>query len=224
MSPLTLVPSLPANSWSELTALARCLQADISELQVDIVDGQFVSAVAWPFTEPDPISELDRLRTLPETIALELDCMVLEPAQYFPKLQTLPVKRIVIHYGSTPDLPGTLHEARASGWVTGLAFTNDIALERIFPLLPMVDYVQVMGIATVGAQGQPFDERTIASVTAIRAHDAMITIAVDGSVNATTIPKLIAAGANRLAPGSAVAKQADPALAYKTLMELMHLD
>jgi pentose-5-phosphate-3-epimerase len=48
-------------------------------------------------------------------------------------------------------------------------------------------------------------------------------IAVDGAVNKETITQLLAAGANRFAPGSAVSKALDPALAYKQLAELIGL-
>ncbi len=46
-------------------------------------------------------------------------------------------------------------------------------------------------------------------------------IAIDGSVNTATLPLLKAAGANRFAPGSAIAKAEDPKRAYEQLLSMV---
>ena len=77
-----------------------------------------------------------------------------------------------------------------------------------------------MGIKTVGKQGQPFDSRTEKNIERIKNKYPDLTIAVDGAVNESTIPVLVAAGAIRLAPGSAITRAPDSAEAYKHLHEL----
>ena len=78
-----------------------------------------------------------------------------------------------------------------------------------------------MGIATIGVQGQPFDERTLATVSELRRLYPNYTIAVDGSVNQDTIQSLQQAGANRFAPGSAITAAPDPVVAYQELKNLV---
>jgi ribulose-phosphate 3-epimerase len=61
-----------------------------------------------------------------------------------------------------------------------------------------------MGIAKIGYQGQPFDERVLEQINQIRLASPNLPISVDGGVDVTTEPLLKAAGATRLVSGSAV--------------------
>ena len=61
-----------------------------------------------------------------------------------------------------------------------------------------------MGIAKIGFQGQPFDERVLANLRTLRAKYPTLSLGVDGSVTLETAPKLVEAGALWLACGSGV--------------------
>lgn len=223
MPPLTVsvTPSLPAANLDELLALGRALAGVAPELQVDLVDGEFAPARSWPFTDAaDPVASLASLAPLAAAFALEFDCMLCSPERYLDAFAALGAARVVVHHGSTEQLGACATHARAHGYRLGLGVTNDVPLATIEQHLQHVSYVQLMGIAVVGAQGQPFDARTIPRAAELRALYPMLEIAVDGSVNAETIPHLRAAGVNRFAPGSAIARAADPAAAYRALAAL----
>lgn len=221
MEKVDVVPSLPAQSFAELLSLAKALEGQISEIQVDIVDGQFVPLKAWPFTvENSPAEELKELSKLPSSISIEMDCMIMHPEQYLDLFVQLGVGSVIVHVGSTEKITEIIKHARDNGYKIGIAFTNSVSLSKVATYIPQIDFVQVMGIAEVGKQGQPFDERTLDTVSTLRSQFPDLPIAVDGSVNKETIVKLVKAGASRLAPGSAVAKAEDPASALKQLREL----
>ena len=222
MKMLKITPSLPAKSFAELESLIVALKGDIEEIQIDIVDGQFVKSVSWPFTEADHHSELMKLLDLAKSVSIEMDCMVLEPQQYFDIFYELGVKKVVLHYGSTPDLAFAISELKEHKIEVGLAFTNDIPLNNIEPFIGLVDYLQVMGIAEVGQQGQPFDLRTLDTVKQLKEQYPELLIAVDGSVNESTVVALRDAGVNRFLPGSAVAKADDPKNALSSLRLLLN--
>ena len=217
---ITVIPSLPAQSYEELAALSEALKGSASELQVDIVDGKFVPSVSWPFTEAEPMEELKKLKTISNNQSLAIDCMIAEPEQYLDLFVSVGAKRVIVHMGSTKKFEHILNHAKTHGYKVGLACTNDTYSDEMEKYIGNFDYVQVMGIRHVGQQGQPFDERTPETVRALRAAHPDMEIAVDGGVNKETIPKLKQAGANRFAPGSAVAKQADPKAAYEALVLL----
>lgn len=219
----TIVPSLPANTLDQLLTLGEQLQGVASGFQVDLVDGQFVSAQSWPFTEAGEVgAALCELTAFTKQFSVSMDCMITDPQQYFEIFKTIGVERVIIHYGST-DLVAAITAARQCGFVVGIGVMNDTPLAEITTLLVAVDFVQVMGIATIGAQGQPFDERTVETVRSLRMQYPTLEIAVDGSVNQDTIPVLQAAGVNRFAPGSAVSQAADPAAAFVELAALAGL-
>ncbi len=221
MLPLTIVPSLPAASFDEIERLCTALRGVAREIQIDIVDGKYVPHTSWPFTEPAPMHAFAQLSRYTRDFSLEVDCMVQDPEQYLDDIVSVGVMRIIIHVGSTQNYAGIIAHAQQHRYLLGFAFTNDTPLEMLHTYIDDVDFVQLMGIREVGQQGQPFDTRTLERARLLRQTYPDLDIAVDGSVNAHTIPQLYAAGVNRFAPGSAIAKQSDPAAAYKQLRDLI---
>ena len=214
---ISLVPSLPASSFEELQTLTQALKGVAKGLQLDMVDGVFAPHLSWPFTEEDPVAALSRVSELTADLEVEVDCMCIEPQTYLDALVASGVRRVVIHYGSTVDYASCFAHAKAHGYKIGLALTNDVPLAEVYPYRADIDFVQVMGIAHVGAQGQSFDVRTLDTVSKLRTLDPSLEISVDGSVNAQTIPSLLQSGVNRFAPGSAISKAPDPRAAYEHL-------
>ena len=217
----TVVPSLPAASLREIKHLCKSLKGVAHEMQIDIVDGVYVPHTSWPFTQRRGMQVFSKMQKYTQYFMLEVDCMVQNPEQYLDQIAALNPKRVCIHAGSTQAYSDIIEHAYVHGYHLGLAFTNDTPLDLLHEHFDNIAYVQLMGIKEVGQQGQPFDERTLARAREIRARYPEFEIAVDGSVNADTIPLLYAAGVNRFAPGSAIAKQKDPAAAYKQLCELV---
>lgn len=221
MTNINLLPSYPAPSWPELTRVLDALVGISADFQIDLVDGEFVPHTSWPFTEPGITAALEQLSPYRDQYVLEFDCMVQAPEQYLDRLVAAGAKRVIVHYGSTNTYEDIKAHSDQHGYALGLAVTLDVPLAEIIGHLPYVSYVQVMGIAKVGQQGQPFDERTLTRIQELKQHNPQLPIAVDGGVNATTIPALVKAGADQLAPGSAITKETDPVAAYKQLQTLL---
>lgn len=221
MSTINLLPSYPAPSWPELKRVLDALVGVSSDFQIDMVDGEFVPHTSWPFTETGIAEALEQLSLYRDQYVLEFDCMVLQPEQYLDRLVAAGAKRVIVHYGSTSAYEDIKAHSSEHGYALGLAVTLDVPLAEIITHLQYVSYVQVMGIAKVGQQGQPFDERTLTRIQELKEFHPDLPVAVDGGVNATTIPALVKAGADQLAPGSAITKEADPLAAYKQLQALL---
>ena len=219
---VSVLPSLPAKTLEEHRALADALTGVAEEFQIDLVDGRFVSATSWPFSEAEEewLPLLLEFAVTAEQFQVEFDCMILEPERYLDTFADIGARRVIVHLGSTDRVMDCIAHGRAHGYELGLALTNDVPLGELMPYLSHINFVQLMGIAEVGAQGQPFDVRTVPRAEALRAEYPELTIAVDGSVNEDTTPILNAAGVNRFAPGSAIAKAEDPAEVYRELLAL----
>lgn len=219
---LSITPSLPAQTFDELKSLAESLSGVVQMLQIDIVDGKFVPNLSWPFTEDGDVHEtLKKIKTLPLSLPLEMDCMVMSPEQYIDTFVELGIRSVIIHMGSTEAYGDIIAHARAHGYQIGFAITNDVPLAELVPFIAQIDFVQVMGIAHVGKQGEPFDVRTLDTLRTLRASYPELSLSVDGAVNAETIVSLRDAGATRLAPGSAIAKSVHPAESYEQLCVLL---
>jgi len=222
MLPITVLPSLPAASFSEIEVLANHLKGIAAEMQIDIVDGKYVPLTSWPFTESGSVMDaLLKLKQFTSYFRIEMDCMVIRPEQYLDLFVEIGVSRVAIHIGSTEQYEQIISHAKAHEYKIGFALTNDTPLDILLQYSTEIEYVQLMGIKEVGQQGQPFDVRTLARARDLRQRFPELEIAVDGSVNAETIPLLYAAGVTRFAPGSAIAKTPHPAESYKQLLSLV---
>jgi len=223
-----IVPAILPGSRDELAQKLAQLSGITESVQVDLVDGDFASPATWPYLggEKEPPSILD-------SFLYEVDLMVhdIEPAIH--RWLNAGATRVTIHVAAAHGLPALLEMLRTRyghdkhftpGLISiGLALGIDTDVSLIEPYLDDCDYVQFMGIASIGKQGQPFDERVVPRVHAFhRAHPEM-PIQVDGGVSLETAPKLLAAGASRLVIGSAFWKAPDLAARLSEFEELVQL-
>lgn len=216
-----ITPSLPAQNFEEIEAFFNVLEDTAKAVQIDIVDGDFVPHRSWPFVHADPISEFQKLSAYTDRFEVEVDCMCMQPEQYLDLFVSLGVRSVIVHVGSTQAYESIIEHAKIHGYMLGFAVTNDTDLATLASYVKSLDFVQVMGIAEIGQQGQAFDERTLTTIAHLHEEYPALPIVVDGAVNETTIPLLRNAGATRFAPGSAIAKAADPKAAYKQLARLI---
>lgn len=201
-----IIPAIIPRSRVHLRESIERLHGVAPEIQIDIVD----DAIA-----PD---------SLPATVPYELDLMIDEPLAALPAWLAQTPKSVVLHSESFADDAAVIQAittVRATGVRAVLASHNDTPLERMLALIPQADGVQCMGIAEIGRQGNPFDERVLLRVRRIRSAYPVLSISVDGSVNKDTILLLKAAGANRFVVGSAIFNSADPVQTYKELCALV---
>ncbi len=215
-----VVPALIPRSITDISATIELAKRFTSEIQIDVVDGEFVNSVSWPYGGGDMSGDPNQLGVLGEKIGIEFDLMVLNPHIEVERFLAAKPARIIVHADARPDVATLSVRIRNAGARFGFACSNDTPLEVFLDDLTHADYAQCMGITPVGAQGRPFDPRTIERVRAVRERFPEMEIAVDGSVNKDTIPLLREAGATRFACGSAILGATDPADAYRELTEL----
>lgn len=225
LSPLavTLAPSIPAQSFTQIESLFLSLTGVASEVQVDLVDGVFAPFVSWPFTEAGAIKELFKLQKYADVFDIEIDCMSMHPEKYLDAFVALGVSRVIVHAGTTSVFEDCIAHACANGYAIGLGILNSTPMEVLTTYAEVIDFVQVMGIEHIGQQGQPFDVRTLETVKTIRSLYPRLEIAVDGAVNKDTIPALVEAGVNRFTPGSAIVASENPSQAYRELARMVGL-
>jgi len=112
-------------------------------------------------------------------------------------------KRIVLHFESSKETPKLIKEIRAeygsprenpSAPEIGMSALNDTQISLWEDIIPLVDFVQLMGIRRIGYQGEPFDERVLERIKILKAKYPELVLSVDGAVSADTAPILIKAG------------------------------
>lgn len=208
----SIIPAIMPKNYADLEDKVSLVARHVPMVQIDIMDGVFVPNSTWPFPLPNPqfdaIQREDEGLPMWQTMNYELDLMVRHPDHNFEQWMKLGAARIIVHVESLAD-PVTFFESKLVQDMRmfteiGISFNNDTDIETVLPLLPLVDCVQVMGIARIGFQGNPFDERVLNSIAEIKKSAPDMPISVDGSVNKETITTLHKAGASRFVVGSAV--------------------
>jgi ribulose-phosphate 3-epimerase len=216
---IPIVPAVIPKSENEVIELTKRLRFS-HEFHLDVVDGKFVSSVCWPYS---PDGEPVAVKAHTDKYTLEVDLMVAEPAKAAKEWVKAGADMLIFHI-ETIDLASfkdTVTYDIPRNVSVGVSFNGDTPVEALFPYVEFADYIQIMGIHTIGLQGQPFEEKTFGKIKQLKEKFPDVPLSVDGSVNETTIARLAKAGIDRLIVGSAIVKQEDKEEAYEKLRALV---
>ncbi len=212
-----IIPAIMPQSYEDIEQhVTRVLQDRISMVQLDIMDGRFVPDDTWPYTLGgmegasqdttwQALQEEDSALPFWEEIDYEFDLMVRDLDSTWEQWVNLGPKRIIVHYESLSNPLEFLktHKTVRPFMELGIALNNDTSLDVIEPLIEYIDCIQLMGIARIGYQKEPFDTRVIERITECRDRFPETPIQIDGAVNNETIEKLALLGVERFVVGSA---------------------
>lgn len=210
-----ILPAILEVSFDEIESKLALVVGRAPIVQLDILDGFYTSNISWPYHKtgkPIDFAFRDILEGkrdgMPfwKELDFELDLMVANPVHMMEDWLALAPKRVIVHLGALKDPVETLTSLQylRPDIEIGLALRREHGPEAIAELLPLIDCVQVMGIAVIGAQGLPFDETCLEQIAAIHAAYPELVISIDGGVSVHTIKELSEAGASRFIAGSSV--------------------
>ncbi|MEA2701864.1 MAG: ribulose-phosphate 3-epimerase [Candidatus Parcubacteria bacterium] len=210
---VAIIPAILPTSREDLDARLNRLHGITERVQIDVVDGRFVTPASWPYAQKVDVQKLTE-DSLPElgSFRFEIDLMAEEPEKSIGPWIRAGATRITVHAETTRRLPDLIRDFQVTyghdkGFAPGLiAFGLAINLATdtslIEPYLDQCDYVQFMGIARIGKQGEPFAPAVLPKIHAFHRKYPDMLIQVDGGVSRETAPRLLAAGASRLIVGS----------------------
>ena len=168
-------------------------------VQIDVMDGKFVSSISWPYIEDDG-------KPLSIDFDFEADLMVLNPEIVVGNWIKAGAKRVIAHIESIDSAKNfeKIFDAVSDKAKLGIALNTTTSNDAIYPIVDKIDFAQFMGIEKIGFQGQLFDERALGKIADLRERFPKVIISVDGGVNMKNAPRLIKTGANRLVSGSTI--------------------
>ncbi len=177
----------------------------------DVMDGQFVPNIALG-------SELARQLSgrLKGRATLDVHLMVSRPGEILERFLPL-ASSVSVHLEADPHPHRLLGRIREAGCHAGLAINPGTPIEAVAPLIPVLDYVVVMGV-NPGFSGQSFIPETVTRVRELRTLlPERVMIEVDGGVDADNVGELVRRGANWLVSASAIFGAPDPTATYEKL-------
>lgn len=212
-----VVPAIIPQSKEAVLQYAKDLSFS-RELQLDLVDGEFVSSVCWPY---QPMGEPMSVKAALDVYTLEVDLMVAKPLPAAREWVKAGADMLVFHI-ETLSVEAFQAFSEETHSTLGVSAHGATPLEKLIEYAQHADYIQLMGIYEIGAQGLPFDVATLDKVRELRQIFPDMMISVDGSVNKDTITRLKEAGVDRFVCGSAIVRQADPKQAHRELVALIN--
>lgn len=199
---IEVIPAIIAKDFEELKEKIKRVEPYVEWVQFDVIDGKFANNHSWPCTERGKNNPED-LKQLETNLKLEAHLLIKNPELAIDNWINSGVSRIVFHYSSTEKHQEIIKKVKKAGLEVGLAINPEIPIEVIDQYINQLDLVIVMTV-NPGWSGQEFMEDMLDKIKKLREKYKDVNIEVDGGINLETAPKVIQAGANLLASGSAV--------------------
>lgn len=219
---MEVIPAILVKDYEEMKNKIALVRGVVPLVQIDICDGVFVPSRTWPFNTGGA-NDFYLQKILNEEIGMpfweevdfELDLLVSDAVENFDIYTKLGPKKIIFHLEAMKDreefknfLEGLDTYVRDSIEI-GISTNPDTKVEEIFPFVNIVDFVQLMGIDTIGFQNQEFDPKVLENIKTLKEKYPDLKISVDGGVNKNTAPMLADAGADSIVSGSAIFNSSD---------------
>ena len=201
-----VAPSLLSADFSKLgEEVKRIESAGADWAHLDVMDGVFVPNIT---IGPLVVNSIREFTKMPFDVHL----MITKPGRYVKAFAEAGSDMLTIHIESDTDAKKTLKMIRDLGVKPGITLNPGIPVERIDPVLDLVDLVLIMTV-DAGFGGQSFKDVGLKKIEHVReyadAHNPRLEISVDGGINRETGKRCVDAGATVLAAGSSLFKASD---------------
>jgi ribulose-phosphate 3-epimerase len=200
-NPILIAPSILSADFARLAdEIARAEGAGADWLHVDVMDGHFVPNLT---IGPPVVERIKKVARVP----LDVHLMITDPVKYAPVFARAGADVLTFHIEVCQDeraarsVVAAFRKAGVSK--VGVALNPDQPIERVLPILDAVDLVLVMSVFP-GFGGQKFMPEVLPKVKTLRLRGYAGHVEMDGGLNAETLPRCAAAGADVLVSGSAL--------------------
>ncbi|MFA4906581.1 MAG: ribulose-phosphate 3-epimerase [Candidatus Margulisiibacteriota bacterium] len=198
---IKLAPSILSADFCNLgTEIKKVAAAGADLIHIDVMDGHFVPNIT---IGPLVVAAARRATRLP----LDVHLMIEDPDKYLEAFAAAGADILSVHAEVCRDLPATIKKIKQLKVEPAVAVNPDKPLSTILPVLNQVKMVLLMTVFP-GFGGQKFIADVIPKIKELKSlivsRKLKVDIEVDGGIDPTTAPRVVAAGANVLVAGSAI--------------------
>jgi ribulose-phosphate 3-epimerase len=206
---MTILPAIIPKTVRDLREKVGAVSNYVRFVHIDMCDGKYVPSVSWPYAHDwndfDQFENEDEGLPDWQKVDYQVDLMVSDPKAAMLRWIKAGASSFVVHAeGLTADFDELLDMAHTAQAELGLAFQPQTDEHEYEELIQKADFIQCMGIAKIGYQGEPFDERIFDQMRTIGEINPQARITVDGHINLDNIKDLQEAGASQFIMGSAL--------------------
>jgi ribulose-phosphate 3-epimerase len=183
---------------------------------IDVMDGVFVPNISFGFPV---IKSIQNLAKKP----LDVHLMIVQPERYVKDFKAVGATYLSVHFEACTHLHRTLHAIKEEGMKAGIAINPHTPISLLKDVIKDTDLVCMMSV-NPGFGGQKFIEQTYEKCEELRnlidKSGSNCLIEIDGGVNQTSAPLLLAAGADVLVAGNYVFASENPIATIKSLKNM----
>lgn len=205
----TIVPTILAKDISKFESDLEKIEGFAGRVQLDVIDGKFFPVET---VTPEVLADVETM------VEVEAHLMVEEPIEWIERCSEAGITVVYGQVEKMSDKQEFITRAEESGMKTGLAIDLETGVEGVEDWINLVDSVLLLSVKA-GAQGQEFDERVLEKIKKVREMSPLVTIMVDGGLNAENIAKCLRAGGDKMefAIGSEILTAEDPEAVFRRL-------
>jgi ribulose-phosphate 3-epimerase len=197
--------SLWSADLANLAAEIRRVEAYSERFHLDVADGHYVPTLLF---FPDLVAALRPFTQRP----FEVHLMTTDPVAWIAPFCDAGADGFIVCADSCADLPHVVRTIKDRGKLAAVSLRIEEPLERLDSVWDLLDQVTIFG-TRVGIKGASLEPSIPAKVEQAReliaARRRPIEIEVDGGIRRESVPRLKAAGADWIVPGSLMFKE-DP--------------
>lgn len=195
--------SLWSADMANLAAEIRRIEAFSERFHLDVADGHYAPTMLF---FPDLVSALRPHTKLP----FEMHLMTTEPLEWIEPFAAAGADIIIFCLQSARDPGAVLQAIKAQGLKAGVSLEIGEGIELLEFLWDDLDVLTLLATA-VGIKGAEMDESIPAKVRRVRQvvqeRKLQLEIEVDGGIRRHSVPRIAAAGADFIVPGSLMFKE-----------------
>ncbi len=192
-----IIAAILVKASADLVKQIEQVKSRLKTVQIDIMDNDFV---------PNKTIGIEELRNLPKGIEYEFHWMVQYPERWISELREQAGFHgglHLVHAEAKMDFGKVRKAVAAIGGKLGIAFNPETSLDKVLAFEKDTNYFLAMTVHP-GFSGQQYIPEVEEKIKILRSRYPDYDIEVDGGINAETIKRAVAAGANKIVAASAI--------------------
>jgi len=209
---IEIAPSILSADFSRLASHIAEIEAEVTMLHLDVMDGHFVPNITFG---PGLVKWIRPKSKL----FFDTHLMISDPIKYAPEFIKAGSDFITFHLEIESDLMDVINTIRDHGAGVGISIKPKTPVESLEAVIGEVDMVLLMTVEP-GFGGQSFIPESVERCEQLK---KMLRpdqrLEVDGGIDADTAPLITVAGADALVAGNAIFAQSSPTEAIGKILQ-----
>lgn len=203
-----IAPTMLCQSDDDYKKTVERLHPFAERVHIDLADGQFA---------PTLTVGVDHI-WWPQEWKVDIHAMVQYPSQYVQALLQMRPQTVIFHAEASEDITPSLNALKQAGIKAGVALLKSTVPSTVSQYIQAAEHVLVFS-GDLGHYGGTASLMQLEKVRLIRGIQPNLELGWDGGANAENAFTLAQGGIDVVNVGGAINNAADPAAAYKLLVE-----